>query len=61
MGFYGDPAEREIDVTIGTASLKVPLRPFNYCGDGIAQVVVTSPDAGGPLFAPVTYVNACGL
>jgi hypothetical protein len=37
------------------------LRSFNYCGDGIAQLVATTRDAGMPELSVVQHLNACGL
>jgi hypothetical protein len=67
IGFYANPNERVVTVTISDAdggsvllSRAIPLTAFNYCGNGIAQVVATISDAGGLDLSNVQYVNACG-
>ena len=68
LGFYGYPSEK-LDVTIlvtvddgGTVltTRDVLLKPFNYCGVGVAQVVASTDDAGMPQLSAVDYANACG-
>jgi hypothetical protein len=68
LGFYGDPSE-SLDVTIlvgpadggpALSSDDVRLEPFNYCGNGVAQVYASTDDAGMPTLSEVQYVDACG-
>jgi hypothetical protein len=67
IAFYASPNERGVTVEISDAeggpvlfSRAIPLTAFNYCGNGIAQVIATTSDAGGPDLSSVKYVNACG-
>ena len=48
-----------VTVTVRGASIDIPLQPFNYCGIGMAELVV-SVDHGSVSFGPVRYVNPCG-
>jgi hypothetical protein len=67
IAFYASPAERAVDIEIRAsdagpviASRTVTLMPFNRCGAGMAQVLVTSDDGGVPSISGLTYVDACG-
>jgi hypothetical protein len=40
-------------------SVDIPLKPFNYCGDQMAQVVVAAGDAGQPTASSVSYLDVC--
>ena len=42
-------------------SREIPLKPFNYCGNGVAQMVVSAGDAGLPTASDVTYLDICSL
>jgi hypothetical protein len=66
-GFYGNSQERVVTLQVSNAdggqillSRDIPLTPFNYCGNGIAQVVATTGDAGMPELSAAQYLNACG-
>ena len=65
IGFDVDPYQTEVTMTVQgatvpAASIHVPLAPFNYCGNGTAEVIV-SVDQGNVSFDAIHYVNACGL
>lgn len=66
--FYGNPNEKLITLRVSKGdagpillSRDIPLTPFNYCGNGIAEVVATTSDAGMPELSAVQYVDACSL
>ena len=68
LAVYGDPAETVATIHVSQSeggavllSRVVQLRPFNYCGDGIAQLIATTGDAGTPELSAVQYVTACGM
>jgi hypothetical protein len=64
LGVFATAAETSITITAESASpssVIVSLAPFNYCGDQIAQVVVTTSEGGKVEFGQVVYVDACGL
>lgn len=42
-------------------SRDIALKPFNYCGNGVAQIVVSMADAGVPTAGEVTYIDICSL
>ncbi len=70
---YGESAAYHCDIGIDTypaqallvtvavegASVDVALKPFNYCGIGMAELRV-SVDHGAVSFSPVQYVDVCG-
>ncbi len=65
--FESYPAQHPlVRVDVGAAdggpvllSVDVPLQPFNYCGSGMAYVVVTAGDAGQPTASAVSYLDVC--
>jgi hypothetical protein len=68
IGFYSNPVVKPV-MTLRIAdgdggavlvSRDIALTPFNYCGNGVAQVVVVAGDAGLPQVSDVQYVDACG-
>jgi len=69
LGFEGAPAQSQngrLEVRLGEAgtaalSVDIAFHAFNYCGDGMAQIVVSAGDAGLPTATAVTYVDACSL
>lgn len=63
IGFEASRSDTLVTVTVEgwpEASVDVPLEPFNYCGNGMAELTVSTDDAGVS-FDPVHYVNVCGL
>jgi hypothetical protein len=67
LAFYAGTTDTVVTVQISRGdggapllSRDIPLTPFNYCGKGIAQVVVTIGDAGLPAVSEVQYLDACG-
>jgi hypothetical protein len=65
--FFGNPNETSVVVRVMAsdagptlASRAVPLTSFNYCGAGVAEVVVTVSDAGAVEIGAPTYADSCG-
>lgn len=68
VAFYGHPGLTTMTLQITVeeggptaASSVVQLRPFNYCGDDIAEVTVSSSDGGEPVLSEPAFENACGI
>ncbi len=64
--FYAIPASKQITLMVGfgeagppLATRVIALTPFNYCGDGAAQVVVTTSNDGTPVIAAPTFRDIC--
>ena len=66
MPYYAGTTARVVTVDVSlpggavVLSREITLMPFNYCGNGIAQVIASTGDGGMPSFGDVTYVTACG-
>lgn len=62
--FFGDSVTHELtveavangEIVVGPT---VPLRQFNYCGVGVANLVVQVADAGSLVFRDPVYVSPC--
>jgi hypothetical protein len=69
IGFEGLPAqhsEGRLDVGAPDGgpvllSIDISLQAFNYCGNGMAQIVVSASDGGAPIASAITYLDACAL
>ena len=66
FAFYGDAMTSAMKISVFTAgklvgSRDVTLTPFNYCGNGVAHVIVELSDAGAPVIRDPEYINACGI
>jgi len=67
VGFDAYPAQRpQGRLEVGGAdggpvqlSVDIALQPFNYCGNGMAQIVISTGDGGMPTASAVTYLDAC--
>ena len=64
--FFGDAMTSVMKLVVFTAgneagSRDVMLTPFNYCGNGVAHVVVDLTDAGAPVVREPEYINACSV
>lgn len=67
LAFYASPLERLVTLEIADAakgaalvSRQITLETFNRCGNGVAQVVVTTSDSSVPQVSEVQDVNVCG-
>jgi hypothetical protein len=64
FGFFGDrettrlPVEGVVRGQVIDGP-EVELRPFNYCGIDVANVLVEVPDSGGLIFHEPVYLSPC--
>jgi hypothetical protein len=66
QGYDGDPQQTLYTLTIlgegGVLdTVQIPLTPFNYCGKGMAYVIVSASDAGPSPVVDVSYISPCDL
>lgn len=69
LGYYGSAKQMRFTLHIAAEkdgslliSREIPLTEFNYCGRGVAYVIVTTSDAGRadpPALSEVRYISVC--
>jgi hypothetical protein len=66
IGYFGSPGQKTFTLKIAKDATSAPLiskeiqlTEFNYCGKGVAHVIITTGEGAMPSVSDVRYISVC--